>query len=64
MDYSNNNFEDVDVEYLGLMHLDKMNNLIELSLNLGDNEIGNKGFFKLWDKMKSLINLKNLSLEI
>ena len=46
------------------MHLGKMINLMNLSLNLGYNEIGNKGFLVLLEKIDNLINLINLSLEL
>ena len=43
MDLKNTNFEDIDVKYWNIMHLYKMNNLVELSLNLENNNIGNEG---------------------
>ena len=46
------------------MHLGKMISLVELSLNLGSNNIGNEGFLKLIEGMSILVKLINLSLEL
>ena len=34
LNFSSSNFEDVDVEYLSIMHLEKMTKLKDLSLDL------------------------------
>ena len=64
MNFSNKNFEDVDVKYLVIMHLEKMSSLTELSLNLSNNSIKNEGFVKLILGVIKLSNLISLNLEL
>ncbi len=47
LNLSSNNLIDVDVKYLIEMHWEKMMNLRELSLELDNNKIGNKGLLEI-----------------
>ena len=49
---------------MNIMYLQKMNNLMKLSLNLEYNNIGNKGLSEIMLIIDELSNLINLNLEM
>ena len=64
MELSDRDLEDVDIGYWNIMHLEKMNNLTELTLNLDNNKITNEGLSEIIMWIDSLDNLTKLSFEI
>ena len=64
MDLKNRNFEDVDIRYIDIMYFGDMKNLIELSLELDKNKIGNKGLLNIMLIIDELDNLINLNLSV